>query len=340
MIVGLFLAAALAAAPATPAPASTQLTPPGPGHVLNRVAGLVNGDVITLRELEERAGPELHRLTSQPEGPARERARVRILRQVFESLVAERLFSAQVAALGIEIADAEVDTVIDDVKKRNSLDDARLDEALASQGMDRPAYRKAVKRDLESMRILQLKIRSKVKVSDEDVKNYWQTHPQEFRADEEVRVRHIFLALTPDAGPAEVARVKERAERVLARVRRGEEFGQVARQASEGPSASDGGELGWLRRGTVQPDVEKVAFGLQPGQISEPIHTKAGFQILQLEDRRGGGPKPLDVVKEEIRDRLVNEQGDTYRTQFIAELKKDAVIDVKMPELKEDAPKT
>ncbi len=340
MIVGLLLAAALAAAPATPAMASPQLPPPGPGRVLNRVAGLVNGEVITLRELEERAGPELPRIENQPEGPARERARARVLRQAFESLVAERLFSGQVAALGVEIGESEIDNVIADVKKRNNLDDARLDEALASQGMDRPTYRKAVKRDLESMRILQLKIRSKVKVSDEDVKNYWQTHPQEFRADEEVRVRHIFLALTPEAGPAEVARVRERADRVLARLRRGEEFGMVARQASEGPSAGDGGELGWLRRGTVQPDVEKVAFGLQPGQISEPIRTRSGFQILQLEDRRGGGPKPLDEVKEEIRDRLVNEQGDTYRTQFIAELKKDAVIDVKMPELKDEPPKS
>jgi len=340
MIVGLLLAAALAAAPATPAPAASKLPPPVPGRVLNRVAGLVNGEVITLHELEERAGPELRRIENQPEGPARERARTRILRQAFETLVAERLFSGQVAALGVEIGETEIDNVIADVKKRNNLDDARLDEALASQGMDRPTYRKAVKRDLESMRILQLKIRSKVKVSDEDVKNYWQTHPQEFRADEEVRVRHIFLALTPEAGPSEVAKVRERADRVLARLRRGEEFGLVARQASEGPSASDGGELGWLRRGTVQPDVEKVAFGLQPGQISEPIRTRAGFQILQLEDRRGGGPKPLDEVKEEIRDRLVNEQGDTYRTQFIAELKKDAVIDVKMPELKEDAPKS
>jgi len=335
------LAAALAAspaaaAPAAAAPASPATAPAGPRRVLNRVAGLVNGEVITLHEVEERAAPELRRLPSQPEGPVRDRARARILRQAFEALVAERLFSGQVAALGVEINDTEIDSVIEDVKKRNNLDDARLDEALASQGMDRPAYRKAVKRDLESMRILQVKIRSKVKVSDEDVKNYWQTHPQEFRSDEEVRVRHIFLALTPEAGPAEVTRVKERADHVLARVRRGEEFGQVARQASEGPSASDGGELGWLRRGTVQADVEKVAFGLQPGQISEPVRTRAGFQILQLEDRRGGGPKPLDEVKEEIRDRLVNEQGDAYRTQFITELKKDAVIDVKMPELKED----
>lgn len=251
-------------------------------------------------------------------------------------MVAEKLFASQVSSMGVEVSEAEVDQVIEDVKRRNHLDDERLDQALASQGMDRPTYRKSVKRDLESMRIVQLKIRSKVKVSDEDVQNYWQTHPQEFRADEEVRVRHIFFAVKEDAGPAEEARVRGRVEKALARLRKGDEFGLVARQVSEGPSASEGGELGWLRRGTVQPEVEKAAFGLQPGQLSPPVRTRSGFQILQVEERRGGGARPLAEVKEEIRDRLLNEQADRYRTQFIAELKKDAVLDIKLPELKAD----
>lgn len=329
-------AAPPAAAPAAPATAATAATAPAPapGRVLDRVAALVNGDVITLQELEERAGADLRRADAEPAGPARERARARALRQAFDGLLAEKLFAAQVSALGVEVTEAEIDQVVEDVKRRNNLDDARLEQALASQGMDKAAYRKAVKRDLESMRLVQLKIRSKVKVSDEDVQNYWQTHPQEFRADEEVRVRHVFLAVKEGAAVTEVARVRERAEKALARLRRGEDFALVARQVSEGPSASEGGELGWLRRGTVQPEVEKVAFALQPGQISEPVRTRSGFQLLQVEDRRGGGPRPLAEVKEEIRDRLMNEQGDRYRSQFIAELKKDAVLDLKLPELK------
>ncbi|WP_176065452.1 peptidylprolyl isomerase [Anaeromyxobacter diazotrophicus] len=336
MILALLLAAAAPAPAAAPPPAAAPAAPAAPGVVLDRVAAVVNGDVITLGELEERAGADLRRADAEPAGPARERARARVLQQAFDNLLAEKLFGAQVAALGVEVSEAEVDQVIDDVKKRNHLDDARLEEALATQGMDRAAYRKAVKRDLESMRIIQLKIKNKVKVSDEDVQNYWQTHPQEFRSDEEVRVRHIFLALPEGAGPAEVARVRERAEKLVARLRRGEEFGLLARQASEGPSASEGGELGWLRRGTVQPEVEKAAFGMQQGQISDPVRTRSGYQILQVEERRGGGPRPLAEVKEEIRDRLMNEQADRYRSQFIAELKKDAVLDIKLPELKAD----
>jgi peptidyl-prolyl cis-trans isomerase SurA len=328
----------LAALPLVALLAAPAPEPAPKGRVLDRVAATVNGDVITLMELEERAAPELRRADAEAAGPARQKARARALKAAFDAVVAERLFASQVSALGVEIAEPEIDAVIEDVKRRNNLDDARLDEALASQGMDRPAYRKAVKRDLESMRIVQLKIRNRVKVTDEDVKNYWQTHPQEFRAGEEVRVKHIFLALAQGASAEEVARVKATAEKTVARLKTGEDFAKVAREVSQGPSAKDGGDLPWLRRGTVQPELDKVAFRLEPGQVSDPIKASSppGFHILRLEERRGGGARPLDEVKEEIRDRLVNEQGDTYRTQFIAELRKDAVIDTKLPELKQD----
>jgi peptidyl-prolyl cis-trans isomerase SurA len=181
------------------------------------------------------------------------------------------------------------------------------------------------------MRILSLKVRNRVKVTDEDVKAYWQTHPREFQASQEVRVRLIFIAAGNDE-----ARARKLAEKALQRVRSGEDFALVARQMSEGPSAAEGGELGWLRRGSLQAELEKVALAQAPGQISDLVRTRAGFFIVQTEERRGGGLRPLDEVKDEIRDRLTNEQADNYRAQFVSELRKDAVIDTRMPELKVD----
>ncbi len=323
MLASLLVTAALAA----PAPA---------GRVVDRIAALVNGDVVTLFELEERASGDLQRAAAEPAGPQQKRAHARALKLALEGAISERLLDGQAAALGVEVTEAEIDGVVEDVKRRNGLDDARLDQALAAQGMpDRAAYRKAVRRDLETWKVLQLKVRSRVKVTDEDVKNYWQTHPQEFQAGEEVRVRHIFLALPQDAPAAEVERVRARAEKISARVRAGEDFSKVAREVSQGPSAADGGELGWLKRGTVQPEVEKVAFALRPGQVAEPVRTRAGYQIVRVDERRGGGARPLNEVKDEIRDRLMSEQIETYRNQFVAELRKDAIIDVKLPELRD-----
>jgi peptidyl-prolyl cis-trans isomerase SurA len=324
------------AAPPPGAKPDTTPIPAGPGRVLNRVAALVNGDVVTLGEVEDRAGYELRAAEAAP-ASERERLRVRALRGALESIVADKLFAAQASQLGVEISDAEVDQTVDEIKRRNNLDDARLDAALAEQGLDRAAYRKALKRDLETARIISLRVRSRVKVTDEDVKNYWQTHQNEFRSGEEVKVRHVFVALPSGASAADAESARARAEKALGRVRAGDDFATVAREMSQAPSAAEGGDLGWLKRGTVQPEIEKVALSLRPGQVSDLVRTRTGFQILKVEDRRGGTVRPFDEVKEDIRDHLANEQVETYRQQYVAELKKDAVIDVRIPELKDVA---
>jgi peptidyl-prolyl cis-trans isomerase SurA len=321
----LLLALALAASPA----AGGAQPPP---RILNRVAATVNGDVITLRELEARTGSDYAAAQAMAPGPERDKAIAKALQLALDQVIAERLFAAQTAALGVETSEGEVDAAVEDIKKRNNLTDDQLREALRAQGIDLATFRQTVRRDIEAMRVLQVKVRSRVKVTDDDVRNYWQTHPQEFQAEPEVHVRHIYVGFTPGVEEEE-ARAQRRAEAILARIKKGEDFAAVARASSEGPSASDGGELGWLKRGTIQPELERVAFALPTGGISDVVRTRSGFQILKVDERRGGGPLPFDEVKEEIRNRLVNEQAESYRAQFIEELKRDALIDVKLPEL-------
>ncbi len=305
------------------------------GQVVNRVAAVVNGDVVTLLDLEDRAGAELRRLEAEPEGPARQKARARLLRAAFDALLAERLLDGQVKELGLEVSDAEVSAVIEDTKKRYHLDDEALDRALLGEGLTRALYRVKVKRDLESFRILSLKVRSRISVSDEDLKNHYQQHLAEYASGQEIRVRHVFLVLAPGAPAADEARVREKAQKALARIRGGEDFAKVAREASQGPSAAEGGDLGWLRRGVVQAEVEKAAFALETGQVSDLVRTRTGYQILKVEERRGGQPRPFDEVKDEIRDRLTNDQADVARQQYVAELKKEAFVELRLPELRE-----
>ncbi len=322
-----------AAAPAAAAPAAVPAAPAA--HVLNRVAALVNGEPITLRDLQLRAGPDWARVQAMPEGPDRERAEARVLKAAYEAIVADKLLQGQVKELGLEATDAEVDAAIDDIKKKNRLDDAGFDRALAAEGLTRAALRARVRGDLESMRVVQVKIRSKLKVGDDDLRNYYQQHQREFAAGIEVRARHIFLPLAAGAPAAEEARVRAQGEALLKRLAAGADFAGLAREFSKGPSAPEGGDLGWLRRGVVQPEVEKAAFGLEPGQVSGLVRTRNGFQILEVEGRRGGEPLPFDQVKDQIRDKLTYEQGDVLRQQYVSELKKDAVVELRLPELKE-----
>lgn len=305
-------------------PSALLLALAAPAPVVDRVAAVVNGEVITLSELAQRAGSD--RLDDP-------KSRARALKTAFDLLVAEKLFAAQAAALGVDVSDQVVEASIEDFKRRNKIDDAMLDELLKREGLTRDGLRQRFRRDLEAGQIMRLKVSSRVKVTDEDIRNYYQTNEKLFGGEEELKVRHVFLPLAPGAGPAEEARVRAEGEKILARLASGQDFARVAREVSKGPSAPEGGDLGWLRRGTLSPELDRVAFGLGNGRISGLVKTRTGYHILKLDERRIGGGKGFDEVKEEIRDRLTNEQVDTFRNQYVAELRRDALIEIRVPEL-------
>jgi peptidyl-prolyl cis-trans isomerase SurA len=189
------------------------------GEVLDRVAATVNGDVVTLSDLEERAGVEWARVERMEAGAAREEARRTTLRRAFDILVAEKLLAKQAEVLQVETSDAQVDAAIQDIKTRNHFDDAQLDRALADQGLDRATFRRQVRRELETYQVLQYKVRNRVKLGESDVRNYYQTHPQEFGGEEELKVRHIFLPVAEGAPKAQEDRARGEGERVLQRLR-------------------------------------------------------------------------------------------------------------------------
>jgi peptidyl-prolyl cis-trans isomerase SurA len=331
------LAFSLGAAPSPPAPAPTS-APGGeaaPRLVLNRVAATVNGEVVTQQELEQRSGEEWRRANLSPPGPERDRAVALALRRAFDQVVAEKLFHSQAVALQLEVTDEQIAAAIDDIKKRNKADDKQLDQMLAEQNLTRAAFREQIRGQLESYNVLSAKVRSKVKLSDDDVKNYYQQHPGEFAGEEELRVRHILVPLPENAPAGEVSRAQAQGEKALQRVAGGEPFGEVAKAISKGPGAAEGGDLGWLRRGTMQRSLEEVVFALKDGQVSRLVRAGPGLHLFKVEERRLGGGRGFDQVKEEIRDRLSMEQTQAYREQYLGELKRDAVIDIHVDALKE-----
>jgi peptidyl-prolyl cis-trans isomerase SurA len=322
ILASLLAAALLAAAPAAPR------------QVVDRVAATINGEVVTLSDLAERTGAEWARVEQMPAGKERDAARTAALRRAFDLVVAERLLADEAKTLQLEVTDAQVDAAINDIKTRNRFDDAQFEQALADQGLTRAEFRGQIRRELETFQVLQFKVRGRVKLTDEDVRNYYQTHPQEFGGEPEVHVRHIFLPVPEGASKDEEQRIRAQGEKVLARLLAGEDFAKVAREVSKGPSAADGGDLGWLRRGTVQKALEDAAFRLEPGQVSGLVRAGPGLHVLKVEERRTGGGKKFEDVAEEIRNRLFEEQVGTYRQQYIDELKKGALVEVKLPELK------
>ncbi len=327
MISALLLAAALAA----PAPAPSPI--PADRRQGARVAAIVNGEVITLSELIERAGGEYWRAVDMPAGPARDQARLKALRTAYEAVLTERLVESEVKSLGIDVTEAQLDAAVDDVKKRNNLTDDNFRQALASEGLTVASYRARLRKDFENHLLISAKIQNRVKVSDDDVKGYYNSHRAEFAGEEQVKLRLILLQVKTGASAEEEARVKATGETLHARLSAGEDFADRARQVSQGPGASAGGDLGWVKKGTMPIDLERVAFVLAPGQSSGLVRAKAGWIILKAEDRRTTNVPKLDDVKDRIREKLAAQQAEIYRKQYVEELKRDAVIELKIPEL-------
>jgi peptidyl-prolyl cis-trans isomerase D len=165
-----------------------------------------------------------------------------------------------------------------------------------------------------------------LEMTDEWLAHYYDEHKEEFRQEEQVRARHILFKLAQEAGPDEEARVRAEAEAALRRIQAGEDFAAVASQLSQDPSsAQQGGDLGFFKRGEMVKPFEKVAFGLKPGAVSDPIRTDFGYHLIKVEEVQEAGYRPLEVVQAELRERLTREE-----TRRLAEVKAQAVHDAMM----------
>ncbi|MCF8036314.1 MAG: SurA N-terminal domain-containing protein [Desulfobacteraceae bacterium] len=146
--------------------------------------------------------------------------------------------------------------------------------------------------------------RGAVNVSESAIRDYYQSHQSEFAPEETVTARHILLKLPQDADEKIVQETRKKALEISEKARSGRDFAELAREFSEGPSASEGGYLGTLKKDdTVAPFAEK-AFSMAAGEISKPVRTRFGFHIIKVEERRQASAKPLEEVKGTIRDKL------------------------------------
>lgn len=301
-------------------------------RVVDRVAAVVNDDMITYSEVSERAAAEMAAL--EAEGQATPERKASALKHALDELIADRLLVAEEKNAGIEVGDQEVELAVDDVRKQNNMDAATFERALASKGQTLGSFKDKMRRDLGAMKLIGQKVRAKIKITDEDVKVAYASKAKMDEADVEVHARHIVIQVAKDAGAEVEKEAQVRAEALTKRARAGEDFAELAKKYSEGPSKADGGDVGFFKRGEMVAAFDKVAFTLKPGEVSDPVRSPFGWHVIQVLERRAGSAKPFDQVKDELRERLWREQMQRHTEQFVADLRKQAVVDVKIPELR------
>ena len=296
-------------------------------EIKDRIAAVVNGHPITLSEVEERTGPELARI---PPGPAAAAQRKEITRQALGQLIDEQLVQSEASALGIDVGEDELQRLVEQLARENRMDMTQFRQALAQQGMTIESVRESLKRQQLMVRLLQYKVKPR-KVSDEEVQAAYANLTKS--ADHEVRARDIFISAPDGATQSQESAARAKADAALRRIRAGESFAKVARDVSDGPTAKEGGDLGYFRRGQMLPQLEQPAFTLQPGEVSDLIRVHGdhgGYHVVTVEDRRRLPARPLSEMQEEIRNRLASESVAKEREHYLSQLRKTAQVDEKL----------
>ncbi len=300
-------------------------------ELVDRVAAVVNEQIITLSEVEQRAAPELAQANAEPNPEKRGKLRQTAIKQSLDTLIGERLMEQQIKELNIDVSDAELEAGMENVREQNKLTAEQFEEALSREGYTLQGYKDYMRKHLAQMKLLDAKVRSKVKLSDQDLRAEYARWSRLESEDVELHARHILIQLPANASPEQVAKAKAKAEAIAAEARKpGVNFAELAKKRGESSSSNDGGELGYFKRGVMVPEFERVAFALKEGEVSDPVRTGFGFHVIKVEERRAVPVAPFDEVKEQMRDRLMRAQLEKYSDKYVQELRAAAVVDVKI----------
>ncbi|MCC6610287.1 MAG: peptidylprolyl isomerase [Burkholderiales bacterium] len=282
-------ALALVAFLATCGPAVAQLARPAEpaGRVVlaDRIVAIVNKDVITMQELQERT--ERVSLQLRRQGAPLPPADV-LQRQVLERMITDLVQVQFAKESGVSISEADLDRTLARIAQQNNLAPAAFRQAVEREGMDWARFRDDIRSEMLISRLREREVDSKIQVSDGEVDAFLEDNRAGPDASPEYDLSHILVRVPEQAGPEQIEARRRRAEEALAQIRGGVDFRQVAVTYSDAPDALQGGGMGWRSADRLPEIFVNTLASMRPGEVSEILRSPAGFHILRMNDRRGG----------------------------------------------------
>ncbi len=292
-------------------------------EICNRVVAQVNNDVVTLYELDNK----IKELTGYDSGELKmkdEKKYIETRRKVLDLLVDEKIAFEKIREMGIEVTPGEIDEAIERIKESNQLTQEGLIAGLKKQEVSFESYREEIKRQLERNRLINYEVKSKIIIREEEIKDYYSNNKDKFSIIAEVHLATIFLKQEDPSNQEETVALLRKAEEIVLRLKKGEDFGEMAREFSQGPGAEDGGDLGLFKTAQLDPELLKVLKGMSTGDVTRPIIRQAGIQIVKLLEKQDSGVKPFEEVRDAIFEILYKEEIDKRYSSWIKGLREKA----------------
>ncbi len=297
------------------------------GEIYNRVVAIVNADVVTLYELDTRM-KELTGMTPEALKRKSEGQYIDTRRKILERLIEEKIAIEKIQELEIKVQPKEVDATIEKVKTDNKLTQEDLVAALKEQGQTYEQYRKMLKTELERMRLINYEVKSKIIIREEELKEYYDKHKDEFSTQGKVHLAMIFLKQEDPADPEESRALKQKALKIIQKIKAGEDFGKLAKAFSNGPGANEGGDLGVFKISELNQEMAATVKDLSSGEVGNPIIGPNGIQIIKVVEKDKGGEKSFDQVKNSISSTLYRKKLDQAYAEWIKDLREKAYVKI------------
>lgn len=309
------LAQAAPAAPAAPAakPAAAPSTKPGTGflppassnaHVIDSVYVIVNDEVITKRDVEQRVAEITQRLKAQgAQMPAEEDLR----RQVVEAMITERAQLQMAKEMGVRVDDTTLDRAIGRIAENQKMSVQDMRNAMEKEGLPFSQFREQIRNEIMMQRLIEHEVDSKIQVTDAEIDTYMAAEKAAAADKVEMDIAQILVRIPENASPEQIAARKARADEVARQLRTGADFAKMAATYSDSPDALKGGAVGWRDPDRLPPIFASELHKLKPGQVTPVIRTNVGFHIIKLAGERKleSAQKPDQAVVQQTHARHI-----------------------------------
>ncbi|MGB4336607.1 MAG: peptidylprolyl isomerase [Chromatiaceae bacterium] len=261
---------------------------------LDSIVAVVNKDVIVRSELDREivlALPEMR------EKGAEMPARAELERKVLERMIEKRLQMQEAQRVGIKVEDGALTQAMEGIAQRNNLTLEELQTALGASGIRFEDFREDTRSQMIMSQLQAREVIKNITVTDPEIKRFLARESDSLIERTDVRLSHILVAVPETASGEEQEQARKKAQAIVAKLRAGADFGQVARAESQGQQTQEGGDLGWFAMADVPSLAQEVSRSLAKGEVSNPLRSPSGFHIIQVTDIKGSGPAVISQTK-------------------------------------------
>jgi peptidyl-prolyl cis-trans isomerase SurA len=311
-------------------------------EVFEQVLVKVNGEIITKSEFEQRQVAELRNRPElgnvSPSSPQLRTAINEITPDLILSAVDELLLIQRGRELGYVMGDEQFNSILASIKKQNNLeDDQKFMAALKQEGLTLADLRRNLEKNMLASQVQRAEVNDKISVNEEEARAYYAAHPRDFTTPAELTLRELLIEVpTSDRGVnvAQDDEAKAKAEELRKRLADGEPFARLAADFSASGSKANGGLIGPINHDELDPRLQKILDSLQVGDVTEPLRTQRGYQLLKIETRTATRVKTFEQARAEIGSRVGEQKRQVELLKYLDQLREQATVTWRNDELK------